>query len=174
MDKIATGGEINPDYPGAEEINPGAGATGGEALLTEVVQALMVEGLEEGEMSDNALLTLHSIFQQNLVLALDLVERGAVTKYITTNSSAGAASAVVARQLHLVRGSTGNQYICFLSSNYCSCPSFVYNVLVKEDAMLCKHQLAVRLATATGKCGVVQVTGEEWAGLVAMDTADGQ
>ena len=39
-------------------------------------------------------------------------------------------------------------YNCFTSSNYCSCPSYVYTVLVREDALLCKHALAVQLARA--------------------------
>lgn len=132
---------------------------GGEELLKEVVQALLGQG-KAGALSDDSLLALHAVFQQNLVPALDLVERGAVTKYVCSSG----------RQLYLVVGSTGNQYVCFGSSSYCSCPSFVYSVLARGSALLCKHQLAVQLARATHQCKQVEVSGEEWASLVAMDT----
>lgn len=120
-------------------------------------------GCEGAAISDHCMTALHSIFQQNLVPALDLVERGRVTKYVCSTGP-------VTRKLYVVQGSTGNQYVCLTTSSYCSCPSYVYNVLVKGDALLCKHQLAVRLATSLGTCEQVEVSREEWATLAGMDT----
>lgn len=143
----------------------GAQILHGEELLQKVMDAL----LEEETMSDDSLIALHSILQQNLVPALDLVERRAVTKYVCS-CVAAAGYGTVTRQLYLVKGSSGNQYVCLASSSYCSCPSFMFSVLGRGDALLCKHQLAVRLATAMGACPAVELSGEEWAGLAKMDT----
>ena len=144
----------------------------GEELLKEVLEGLLGAentqqslGEEGASLSDDCMLALHSIFQQNLVLALDLVDRGGVTRYSSTAAGGG-----VARLLYVVQGSAGSRYVCLSSSRYCSCPAFVYSVLVRGDALLCKHQLAVQLAVAMGRCEQVEVSGEEWAILASMDT----
>lgn len=141
---------------------------GAEVLLSEVVETLLEKQGGGGTLSDGCLTALHSIFQQNLVPALDLVERGGVTKYVCSSVASGGRG-TVNRELYVVQGSTGNQYVCLTTSRYCSCPSFAYSVLVKGDALLCKHQLAVRLAVAVGRCETVEVSGEEWATLAGMD-----
>ena len=60
----------------------------------------------------------------------------------------------------------GQKYHCLPTSNYCSCPSFVYNVVLRQDWLLCKHQLAVHLATAMERCSTVQVTDTEFTRLM--------
>lgn len=141
----------------------------GEELLKAVLEGLLkAEDTQEtrtsGVLSDDCLLALHSIFQQNLVPAMDLVDRGGVTKYVST------AAGGVTRQLYVVQGSAGSRYICLTSSRYCSCPSFGYSVLVRGDALLCKHQLAAQLAVAVGRCELMEVSGEEWAVFASMDS----
>ena len=110
-----------------------------DQLLLEVKR----EAKESGRISDDLLSALLFLFQASLHQALDLLDRGAVTRYYC---SAG-------RELYRVRGSGGRFYTCLTSSDYCSCPSFVYTVLVKRDSLLCKHLLAVQLgrAMAAGK-----------------------
>lgn len=105
-----------------------------EQLLLEVKR----ETEESGRISDDLMSALHFVFQQSLLPALDLVDQGAVDHY----------SCPSGRELYRVKGSGGRVYTCLTTSNYCSCPSFVYAVLVKEDALLCKHMLAVQLARA--------------------------
>jgi predicted nucleic acid-binding Zn finger protein len=151
---------------GAQEGSAGGGAQEGSAvggMATHQGGGTLCEA-RSITMSDVCMLALHSIFQQNLVPALELVERGGVTKYSCRVGGGG-----VTRELYRVQGSSGNQYLCFTSSSYCSCPSYAYHVLVRRDALLCKHQLAVRLATAMGRCDQVQVSGEEWADLAGME-----
>ena len=103
-------------------------------LLLEVKR----ETEESGRISDDLMSALHFVFQQPLLPALDLVDQGAIDH----------CSCPSGRELYRVKGSGGRVYTCLTTSNYCSCPSFVYTVLVREDALLCKHMLAVQLARA--------------------------
>ena len=131
-------------------------------LLLEVVEQLLlaIENEDQGSISDAHLSALHSIFPQNLLHALDLVERDCITCYICSSPL---------RKLYQVQGTSNKHYICFESSLYCSCPSFVYSVCVKGDSLMCKHQLAICLASAINTCKQVQVTGKEWAALASTD-----
>lgn len=139
----------------------------GEELLMKVLHELLEEVKENGgTFSDEQLKALETLFPQHLLAALDLAERGAVTQY-TCSSPHGD------KTLYLVQGSSGQQYLCFSSSSYCSCPSFTYSVLVRKEMLLCKHQLALHLAhamQAQGMCRHVHVSGEEWAKMAALDT----
>lgn len=157
-------------------VKSGAGVTvkvlgDAEVMLTEVVQVMLGE-IERGggDISNEQMSALHSIFQHNLVSALDLVERGGITKYVCRTSPGGGEQV-----LWQVEGSSGGQYICLQSSSYCSCPAFVYAVLVKGDTILCKHQLAARLGSALGRCRGVELSEEDWARMAATDSQqDGQ
>ena len=110
-----------------------------EQLFLEVQR----EAGETGRISDDLLSALLCLFQGSLHQAFDLLDHGDITRY----------TCPAGRELYRVRGSGGRFYICLTSSNYCSCPSFVYKVLVKADSLLCKHMLAVQLtkAIAAGK-----------------------
>ena len=112
------------------------------SILESTAQQLFLEVRREaeelGEISEDLMSALLFVFQSPLHQALDLLDRGSVTRY----------SCPAGRELYRVRGSGGLIYTCLTSSNYCSCPSFVYTVLVKEDALLCKHMLAVQLGRA--------------------------
>ena len=112
-----------------------------EQLLLEVKR----ETEESGRISEDLMSALLFVFQTPLYQAFDLLDQRAVTRY----------SCPAGRELYRVRGSGGRVYTCLTSSNYCSCPSFVYTVLVKEGSLLCKHMLAVQLsrAIAAGKRG---------------------
>ena len=105
-----------------------------DQLLLEVKR----EAESNGRISDDLMSALLFVYQAPLHQALDLLDRGSVTRY---HCPAG-------RELYRVRGSGGRSYTCLASSNYCSCPSFVYTVLVKEESLLCKHMLAVQLGKA--------------------------
>ena len=52
-------------------------------------------------------------------------------------------------------GTTRENYIVL--QNFCSCQSFFYDVIGKETALRCKHQLAVDLARALGRHSVVHL-----------------
>lgn len=136
-----------------------------QELLLQVFQKLL-EGIkkEGGAISDEQLKALESLFPHHLLAALDLVERGAVTKYTCTCSNGE-------RTLYTVQGNSGHMYTCLGSSRYCSCPSFVYHVLGKRDMLLCKHQLATCMAVAMegqNTCRHVHVSEEDWAQMAAQ------
>ena len=124
-----------------------------QCTAEQLFQEVKREAEESGRISDDLMSALLFVFQAPLHQALDLLDRGAVTRY----------SCPAGRELYRVRGSGGRFYICLTSSNYCSCPSFVYKVLVKADSLLCKHMLAVQLtrAIAAGKRGCEEGTAGE-------------
>ena len=123
-----------------------------DQLLLEVKR----EAKESGRISEDLMSALLFVFQAPLGQALDLLDRGSVTRYYC---AAG-------RELYRVRGRGSRFYTCLTSSDYCSCPSFVYTVLVKQDSLLCKHLLAVQLGRAMaagtrGRVGMGEGEGEE-------------
>ena len=107
-----------------------------EQLLLEVRREREESG--KGCLSDDLMSALQFVFHQPLLQALDLLDRNSVSRFVCPAK----------RELYRVQGSAGRTYTCLVSSNYCSCPSFVYTVLVKEDSLMCKHMLAVQLARA--------------------------
>lgn len=107
-----------------------------EQLLLEVER----EAEDTGRISDDLISALLFVFQSPLQQAMDLLDRGSLTRYFCP----------AGRELYRVKGSGGRSYICLTSSNYCSCLSFVYTVLVKEESLFCKHMLAVQLGRAIG------------------------
>ena len=101
--------------------------------------------------------SLHSVFQQPLLGALDLIDQDSVTKL----------TCPAGRTLYQVRGTTGASYYCFTSSNYCSCPSFVFTVVKKEDALYCKHVIAALVGEALGRAVDKQVSNEEFSSVLS-------
>lgn len=126
-----------------------------EQLLAEVKR----EKEETGGLSDDLLSALHFIFRQPLLHALDLLDRGAVT-HVTCPSG---------RELYLVKGSSG-EHTCLPRVGHCSCLSFVYTVLLREEAMMCKHLLAVQLGKAMGSSITKHVTDEQLAELLSSSS----
>ncbi|XP_062523679.1 zinc finger SWIM domain-containing protein 7-like [Corticium candelabrum] len=112
--------------------------------LSYAIQQLFIEAgrekQEHDKLSDGLLSALHCVFGQPLLYALDLVDRNKVTEYTCSSG----------RTAFTVTGSSGQSYVCLPTSNFCTCPSYVYTVLVKGDAAMCKHVLAMRLSRAMG------------------------
>ena len=46
---------------------------------------------------------------------------------------------------------------------FCTCCAFCYQVAAKPEALVCKHELAVRIADATGQLQTSEVDDDEWA-----------
>ena len=135
-----------------------------DVVMKEVIEVILEEvGRGGGNISDEQMSALHSIFQHNLVSALDLVDCGTVTRYVChTRTGDGDV-------LWQVEGSGGGQYICLQSSSYCSCPAFVYSVLGRGDSALCKHQLAARLGSALGRWREVELSEKDWARMADLN-----
>ncbi len=129
-----------------------------DQLLLEVSRECLDEG--NPSLSDNLLSALHSVFQQSLLHALDLLDKNHVRWFVCPSG----------RGLFQVKASTGSKvYTCLVPSNYCNCPSFVYSVVLKEEAMWCKHLLAVRLGQAMGRVQSEERCGEDIAEMLTAD-----
>ncbi|ESP05093.1 hypothetical protein LOTGIDRAFT_103136, partial [Lottia gigantea] len=95
---------------------------------------------------------LQFVYQAPLLPALELIDNESVT--LLTSPSG--------REVYQVVGSAGTKYYtCFISSHYCSCPAFRFSVLKKEDYLLCKHLLAIKLSEAMEKVKRNPITDNE-------------
>ncbi|XP_028400597.1 zinc finger SWIM domain-containing protein 7-like [Dendronephthya gigantea] len=95
---------------------------------------------------------LRVVFPQTLPHALSLVDQNCITK---VSSPSG-------RELFQVEGSSGRIYNCLMSSEYCTCPSYTYYVLMKDEILMCKHILAVYIAQNLGTFDQREVSDENF------------
>ncbi|XP_041377369.1 zinc finger SWIM domain-containing protein 7-like isoform X2 [Gigantopelta aegis] len=113
---------------------------------------------EKGHLTDEILSALRFVYQTPLLPALDLTDNKAVTMVISPSG----------RKLYQVMGSSGKPYTCFLNSRYCSCPAYRYSVLLKEDHILCKHVLALRLSDAMGLTRTTNISDKELTNMIVQ------
>ncbi|EDO33107.1 predicted protein, partial [Nematostella vectensis] len=102
-------------------------------------------------LTDELMSALYFVFHEPVLHGLDLVDRRSITKLVSPSG----------RTIYQVIGSAGQMYTCLLSSDYCTCPSYTYTVLVKMDSILCKHLLAAHLAEALGNIKEKRVLDHE-------------
>lgn len=114
---------------------------------------------EHGHLTDEVLSALHFVFNQSLLHALDLIDQKKVIKLITTSG----------RVLYQVAGSSNQVYICLLTGDFCTCPSYTFTVLVKMESLMCKHLLAVHLAEALGEFNSKTISDEDFAAYMSFD-----
>ena len=120
-------------------------------------------------MTDRHLECLAFIFKENhLANALELVQLGRVKRLVAERSGRSAfqvqgksSSSSSSSSLATGAGGTGTtrkpgglkagaeEYLCF-PSHYCSCRAFQWDVISRGEQLICKHQLAARIAEATG------------------------
>lgn len=96
-------------------------------------------------VSDQTLLKLHCIFGSAFERGLELYEAQRVT-CISIKDEANH-EIVDAQWLLEVKSFSGEIYILFPYTNFCSCWSFRCQVLKERSAFACKHVLAAWLAT---------------------------
>jgi len=71
------------------------------------------------------------------------------------------------RSFYMIEGKKSEAYVCF--GHYCSCPSHTFSVLIKSEAICCKHQLAVQLAEAMSsftRCKSKDIRDDEYSSIV--------
>ncbi|XP_071179091.1 zinc finger SWIM domain-containing protein 7-like isoform X1 [Mytilus edulis] len=124
----------------------------GEELWKEVENAYT----DSGKITDEILSALSFVYQSSLLPALDLVDHRNVS-HMTSPSG---------RSIYQVIGSSGTPYTCFTTSFYCSCPAFRYSVLMKDDHLMCKHVLAIKLSEAMKLTKELAITDDEMATLL--------
>ncbi|CAF98509.1 unnamed protein product, partial [Tetraodon nigroviridis] len=110
------------------------------AVAEQLFQDIEKIYLESSQIPDDLLMALRFVFGPCALQALDLVDRRSVTRL---SSPSG-------RSVFQVTGGSGRSYTCLVSCHYCPCPAFSYSVLRRNDALLCKHILAVYLCRAMG------------------------
>ena len=117
-----------------------------KSSLTKVSDHLFEEAKTEkqknGSVSDETFKSLSFIHGPYFLSALDLVDRNAVCHVTSTSGNT----------LYQVKSSVGhNVYNChLLPQPVCSCPCFSYGAVSKEDAIFCKHLLAVKMVVVLG------------------------
>ncbi|KAG7446350.1 uncharacterized protein BT62DRAFT_114141 [Guyanagaster necrorhizus] len=99
-------------------------------------------------VTDDALHRLQVVFPEPLILAaLDIIDRENVVKYETISGHV----------YYEVAGSTGTHTVNIglnlgPVSSFCTCPAYIYAVLLSKSHLMCKHLLAVRLAERIHAC----------------------
>jgi hypothetical protein len=89
-----------------------------------------------GHIPEVSLRILESLLP-NLPKALELLERKQLTCF---EACAGG------RQVYCSKGNERHSYLC--SRHSCSCRSFIHDVILRSNYVLCKHQIAVCLGEA--------------------------
>ena len=117
-------------------------------IATHLFQELKEQWTTEGHISDGLMRDLLTIFPSSLLPALDLVDHKAVIKLRSTSG----------RCVYEVAGVSEERYLCLLEADFCPCTSFQYSVLTKEEAIMCKHLLAVHICIALEQFSYIDVT----------------
>ncbi|KAK9813349.1 hypothetical protein WJX73_001709 [Symbiochloris irregularis] len=97
--------------------------------------------------------SLNFLFDRNFTRAVQLVEQGAVSCFVAMKSR---------RTVFQVKGASAkgpgpaDSYLVF-PTHFCSCHSFMWDVVSREEAICCKHQLAARLAQAMRSCPTTEI-----------------
>ena len=111
---------------------------------------------------------LSVFFDKSLAKAAKLVDDGVVRQIVGEES--GRSLWRVGRRASSGGGAVGasrESYVCL--NNFCSCQSFSFDVIGKETALRCKHQLAVDLARALGRYSVLRLPDSALAEILASD-----
>ena len=101
------------------------------------------------ELTEPSLNIIINVFGDLTVPAMSIIDNKGVKKLV---SSSG-------KSVFQVTGSSNNEYTCFLNELYCSCISFQNNVIMKGSHVICKHLLAVIIASALEN--VVEISKSE-------------
>ncbi|KAI6648826.1 Zinc finger SWIM domain-containing protein 7 [Oopsacas minuta] len=128
------------------------GNTNRRVSLREIAIHLFQEVKEQwttdGEISDGLMRDLLTVFPNSLFPALDLVDHKAVTRLKSTSG----------RCVYEVASVSEQSYSCLLEANFCPCSSFHYSVLSKDEAIMCKHLLAIHISVALDIVSHIGVT----------------
>ena len=107
-------------------------------------------GDARAELTDRHLEVLAAVFRENhLANALELVQTGRVKRLVAERSG---------RSCFQVQGKSAREEYLVHPRHYCSCRAFQWDVVSRGDQLICKHQLAARIAQATGAYPVASVT----------------
>jgi len=126
-----------------------------EAAVQEIMKAIE----SSGAVTDDQLSMLYFMFDKNLERALRILDQGGVQCIISHPGR---------RSVFQVIGeskSGPNSYLCF-PEHFCSCQSFFFDVVSRNEQLCCKHQLAAKLAKALHRYRDVTVSDNDLAHLL--------
>ncbi|CAO0789632.1 unnamed protein product [Mucor circinelloides] len=101
---------------------------------------------EEGILTKETTLRLYSIFDKTLLESLQLTEGKQVTKI---QSESGRTLYRVSNECISELEDPAAQEItntCMINPKYCNCDKFIQDVIFKNDMIMCRHILAVKLS----------------------------
>lgn len=108
---------------------------------------LIFQRLEaEGTLTKETTLRLYSIFDKTLLESLQLTEGKQVTK---VQSDSGRTLYRVSNEcISELEDPAAQQIIntCMINPRYCNCDRFLQDVILKNDMIMCRHVLAVKLS----------------------------
>ena len=123
---------------------------------------------KEKNISDDLLESLYFIYKSPLLEALNQIDKQ--NEQNEQNAKTGKpqpldqnlATCIVSesqppRVIYQVKGSIGINYYLFESLKFCSCSSFKFNVLSKNEYIYCKHIIIVKLLKAMNKINLKHV-----------------
>ncbi|KAJ1633498.1 hypothetical protein T492DRAFT_904227 [Pavlovales sp. CCMP2436] len=136
------------------EADAESAATIGASVANDIFERVRFDG----SLSDDSLRKLRCIFEKTLDSAVDLLDHATITRITPRRADT--------RAFWKVPGTSGSSYHCF--SGYCNCQAFAQLVARATNhplackQLVCKHQLAARLADSTGACAQMQLEDEVW------------
>ncbi len=114
---------------------------------------------KEKNISDDLLESLYFVYKNPLLEALNQIDKQNEQNAKTENHhnfDQNLVTCIVSesqppRAVYQVKGSVGIHYYLFESLKFCSCSSFKFNVLSKNEYIYCKHIIIVKLLKAMNK-----------------------
>ncbi|KAL0145718.1 zinc finger SWIM domain-containing protein 7 [Mucor lusitanicus] len=120
----------------------------------EVIDLIFKRLEEEGTLTKETTLRLYSIFDKTLLESLQLTEGKQVTK---VQSDSGRALYRVSNECISELEDPAAQEIintCMINPRYCNCDKFIQDVILRNDMVMCRHVLAVKLSESLKLLGV--------------------
>ncbi|KAI8377152.1 hypothetical protein EDC96DRAFT_494678 [Choanephora cucurbitarum] len=129
-----------------------------------IVNKLLRQITEAKELQPETVLTLHAVFRDTLFEALHITESKSVAKI---QSDSGRVmfrvSDLCLRPEIESEELDEHTHTCLLFPNYCSCDTFVKDVILESSAMMCRHLLAVAISHALNRTETIQLNDQDFA-----------
>ncbi|KAL6784269.1 hypothetical protein ACKKBG_A05490 [Auxenochlorella protothecoides x Auxenochlorella symbiontica] len=106
-----------------------------------ISDALFASIANQNQLTEDHLVSLSVVFGKLLPKALRTLDTGGVFCFQGEPSG---------RSVYHIQGQSGSEPYLVYPEHFCECHAFQFDVLTKQDAVLCKHQLAARLACSLG------------------------
>jgi len=109
-----------------------------KTYIMSALQNVLREIQTSNNLCDAALGKILNLCGGMTIPALSIMDKKLVHKFTCLDG----------RSVYQVEGANGNIYICLKDELYCNCLSYKNSVILKQTNFICKHLLAVLLASA--------------------------